>query len=231
MPNLSGTAKTNSSKKAIEVLREGLILRAVKVCHSSDRGDEEVNASCAPKLPEVIKGASKCPCTSHKVAIQRLPHQVAITNSSKKCPVVTKSGLIIEDRDNDDERDDPVESDDDFDRVLGAFQRDLEVVASVGPAAADVFHFGRVAVQATPRQVSESVLKRLRVVVSLRHEPPNWMERVRLPAGGQFALSTSNRSVTRTEETEYWGLGTSRFQGPASVEPLLVICEDTAYTK
>ena len=76
--------------------------------------------------------------------------------------------MIVEDSDNDDEeRDNPVESDDDSDCVLDALQRDLEVdVASVCPAAAVAPHFGRVAVQATPRQVSESVIKRLRVVVS-----------------------------------------------------------------
>ena len=69
--------------------------------------------------------------------------------------------MIVEDSDNDDEeRDDPVESDHDSDCVLDALQRDLEVdVASVCPAAADALHFGRVAVQATPRQVPKSVTK------------------------------------------------------------------------
>ena len=52
--------------------------------------------------------------------------------------------LTVEDSDNDDEeRDNPVESDDDSDCVLGALQRDLEVdVASACPAAADNPHFG-----------------------------------------------------------------------------------------
>ena len=76
--------------------------------------------------------------------------------------------MTVEERDNDDEeRDNPVESDDDFDCVLDTLQRDLEVdVASVCPAAADAPHFGRVAVQATQRQASESVTKRPRLFVS-----------------------------------------------------------------
>ena len=161
-------------------------------------GGDEVNANCAPELPEVITVPQSVPArparlrllkrmsqATTEVAPSGGDHEVQQEVSRRHRTWVE---MIVEDSDNDDkERDNPVESDDDSDCVLDALQRDLKVdVASVCPVAADAPHFGRVAVQATQRQVSESVTKKRGCPCHHpRHEPPNWMERVRLPAGGQ----------------------------------------------
>ena len=137
-------------------------------------GDEEVNANYAPEVPEVItmpqsvarlRLLKRMSQATTEVALSGGDHEVHQEVSHRHGTWVE---MTVEDSDNDDEeRDNPVESDDDFDCVLDTLQRDLEVdVASVCPAAADAPHFGRVAVQATQRQASESVTKRPRLFVS-----------------------------------------------------------------
>ena len=141
-------------------------------------GNEEVNANCAPELPEVITVLQSVPARPARLRLLKRMLQattdVAPSGGDHEVQqeVSRRHGtwveLTVEDSDpGDEEWDSPVESDHDSDCVLDALQRDLEVdLASACPAAADAPHFGRVAVQATPSQDSQSVTKRLRVVVS-----------------------------------------------------------------
>ena len=167
-------------------------------------GGDEVNANCAPELPEVITVPQSVPARPARLRLLKRMSQatteVAPSGGDHEVQqeVSRRHGtwveMIVEDSDNDDEeRDNPVESDDDSDCVLDALQRDLEVdVASVCPAAADAPHFGRVAVQATQRQVSESVTKKTRLPVS----PPTPRT---TQLDGESAIA-SRRSATATSE-------------------------------
>ena len=168
-------------------------------------GDEEVNANYAPELPEVIIVPQSVPARPARLQLLKRMSQATteVAPSGGEHDVQQEASrrhgtwveMTVEDSDNDDEeRDNPVESDDDPDCVLDALQRDLEVdVSSVCPAAADAPHFGRVAVQATQRQGSESVAKRPRLFVSPTQRTTQ--------LDGESAIASRSSAIATVEDT------------------------------